>query len=86
MASSQKGGWGLLKFAPCLQILFFSNNRSVVHFCGWWKWGNHLLVIFYGNHKWVTSKAIISKNANLWNRSASDIPGILILLIRHTVT
>ena len=30
---------------------------------------------------WVTSKAIISKKANVWNRNASDIPEILILLI-----
>ena len=24
-----------LKFATCLRILLFLNNRSVVHFCGW---------------------------------------------------
>ena len=26
------------------------------------------------------------KKANVWNRNASDIPEILILIIRHTVT
>ena len=81
MTSTQKGDWGFLKFVTCLQIPFFLNNRSIVHFCGWWKWGDNLLVICCGHHKWVTSKAIISKKANVWNRNVSDIPEILILLI-----
>ena len=32
MMSIQKGGWGVLKFATCLRILLFLNNRSIVHF------------------------------------------------------
>ena len=35
------------------------NNKSIVYFCGLWKWEGHLLVIFCGLHKWVTSKTII---------------------------
>ena len=34
---TQKGGGGVLKFVTCLWILLFLNNRSIVHFCGWWK-------------------------------------------------
>ena len=45
--------------------------------------GLHLLVIFCGRHKRVTSKTIISKIANTWNRNASNLPEILIT--RHTV-
>ena len=35
------------------------NNKSVVYFCGLWKWEGHLVVIFSGPHKWVTSKTMI---------------------------
>ena len=42
----------------------------------------HLLDIFCGRHKWMTSKEIIKK-ANVWNRNASDIPETLI--IRHDI-
>ena len=31
-----EGGGGVLKFATCLRILLFLNNRYIVHFCGWW--------------------------------------------------
>ena len=82
-------GWGrLLKFKMCLLIPLLFNNRSIVHFCGWWKWGGgHLLVIFCGRHKSVTSKTIIiSKKANVWNGKTSNIPETLILIIRHTIT
>ena len=56
----RKRGWGFLKFIKCLRIPFFLNNRFV-HFCGWWKRGRggHLLAIFCGRHKWLTSKAVI---------------------------
>ena len=33
MTSTQKGGWGFLKFVTCLQIPLFLNNRSIAHFC-----------------------------------------------------
>ena len=36
MRSTQKWGVEVLKFATSLQILLFSNNRSIVHF---WEWG-----------------------------------------------
>ena len=36
MTSTRKGGGGVLKFVTCLRMLFFLNNRSIVHFCGWW--------------------------------------------------
>ena len=54
-----KGGWkggGVLKFDTCLRILLFLNNRSVVHFCGWWGVGVKKLVIFGGSNKWMTPK------------------------------
>ena len=35
----KRGGEGILKFATCLWILLFLNNRSIVHFCGWWGYG-----------------------------------------------
>ena len=41
--------------------------------------GGSFIGHFCGRHKWVTSKTIISKKANVWNRNASDIPEILIL-------
>ena len=31
----ERGG-GVLKSVMCLRILLFLNNRSIVHFCGWW--------------------------------------------------
>ena len=34
------GRGGVLKFDTCLRILLFLNNRSVVHFCGWWGLGS----------------------------------------------
>ena len=51
-------GWGgeVLKFVKCLRILLFLNNRSIVHFCGWWSKGAGVknLVTFCGHHKWMT--------------------------------
>ena len=34
MTSTQRGGEEVLKFVTCLQILLFSNNISIVYFCG----------------------------------------------------
>ena len=36
ITSTRKGGGRVLKFVTCLGILLFLNNRSIVHFCGWW--------------------------------------------------
>ena len=34
MTSISKGGEGVLKYFTCLWIVYFLNNRSIVHFCG----------------------------------------------------
>ena len=53
---------GILKIWHVFVDSIILKNRSIVHFGGWWKWQDHLLVIFCGRHKWVTSKTItISK-------------------------
>ena len=54
MTFTRKGGGRVLKFVTCLRILLFLNNRSVVHFCGWWGSGVKKLAIFCGRHKWMT--------------------------------
>ena len=79
---SIQNGWvgrGVLKNCHVLADSIILNIRSIVHFYGWWKWEGHLLVIFCGRHKWVTSMIlIIQKKANVWNQNTSDIPKILI--------
>ena len=65
---------GVLKNCHVFADSVILNIRSIVHFCGWWKWEGHLLVIFCERHKWVTSKTIIVlKKSNVWNQNASDI-------------
>ena len=72
-------GRGILKNCQVFVDSIILNIRSIIHFCGWWKWEGHLLVIFCGRRKWVTSKTIIIlKKSNVWNQNASDIPKILI--------
>ena len=44
--STQKGvGKGVLKIWHVFADSIILNNRSTVHFVGWWKWEGHLLVI-----------------------------------------
>ena len=44
--STQKGvGKGVLKIWHVFADSIILNNRSTVHFGGWWKWEDHLLVI-----------------------------------------
>ena len=62
MSTRKGGGEGVLKNCHVFADFIILNIRSIVHFCGWWKWEGHLLVIFCGRHKWVTSKTIIQKN------------------------
>ena len=52
-------GRGFLKNCYVFADSISSNNRSIAHFCGWWKWEGHLSPIFCGCYKWVTSKTII---------------------------
>ena len=56
-------GRGVLKNCHVFVDFIILNIRSIVHFCGWWKWEGHLLVIFCGRHIWVTSKTIIQKKS-----------------------
>ena len=35
MGSRRRGGGEVLKFVTCLQILLFSNKRSIAYFSGW---------------------------------------------------
>ena len=68
MMSTQKGrGEGVLKNCHVFADFIILNIRSIVHFCGWWKWEGHLLVIFCGRHIWVTSKTIIIQKKNKFN-------------------
>ena len=60
-------GRGVLKTCHVLMDFIILNIRSIVHFCGWWKWEGHLLVIFCGRHIWVTSKTIIIQKKNKFN-------------------
>ena len=58
--STQKGGWeGFFLIWHVFADSIILNNRSIVHFAGWWKWERHWLVLFCGCHKWLTSKTII---------------------------
>ena len=52
-------GRGVLKICHVFADSIILNNRSIANFCGRWKWEGHLLAIFGGCHKWVTSKTII---------------------------
>ena len=52
-------GRDVLKICHEFADSFILNNRSIVHFCGWWNWEGHFLAIFCGCHKWVTSKTVI---------------------------
>ena len=52
MTSTLHSG-GILKLVTFPGILLFLNNRSIVHFCGWWKEVKNL-TIFCGRHKWMT--------------------------------
>ena len=45
-----QGGGEVLKFVACFWILLFLNNRSIVHFCGWWGWGGKKI----GNFLWTS--------------------------------
>ena len=65
--STQNGvGRGFLKFWQVFAGSIILKNRSIVHFFGWGKWEGHLLAVFCGCHKWVTSKTIvISKTKSL---------------------
>ena len=38
-----------MKFATCLQVLVFLNNKAVVNFCGWWGWGGSRNCSFFVN-------------------------------------
>ena len=68
MISTQKGvEKGVLKNCHVFADFIILNIRSIVHFCGWWKWEGHLLVIFCGRHIWVTSKTIIIQKKNKFN-------------------
>ena len=80
-------GRGVLKnYHMCADFIIL-NIRSIVHFCGRWKWEGHVMVIFCWRHIWVTSKTIIiQKKTNVWNQNVSDIPKILNLIIRQTLT
>ena len=60
-------GRGVLKNCHVFVDFIILNIRSIVHFCGWWKWEGHLLVIFCGRHIWVTSKTIIIQKKNKFN-------------------
>ena len=62
------------------------NNRSIANFCQWWKWEGHLLSIFCGCHKWVTSKAIIIFKKNCLESKHVQYAKNFNLIIRHTVT
>ena len=62
-----KVGRGVLKNCHVFADFIILNIRSIVHFCGWWKWEGHLLVIFCGRHIWVTSKTIIIQKKNKFN-------------------
>ena len=42
-----RGGGGEI----CHVFHMLKGNRSVIHFCGWWRWGVQKLVIFCGRHK-----------------------------------
>ena len=64
--STQKGvGRELLKICHVF-VNSIILNKSSAHSCRWWKWEGHLLAIFCGCHKLVTSKTIIiiSKKKN----------------------
>ena len=81
MMSTQKGGGrGVINICHMFAYSIILSNRAIAHFFGWWKWEDHLLHIFCGCRKWVTSKTIISKKKKkkVWNQNASDIPKILI--------
>ena len=76
---------GLLKIYHVFEDSIILSNRSIVHFCGWWKWEGYFLAIFSGCYKWVTSKTIIIYKKNVWNQNASNIPENFNLIIRHMV-
>ena len=57
-------GRGVLKNCHLFADFIILNTRSIVHFCRWWKWEGHVLVIFFGRHIWVTSKTIIIQKKN----------------------
>ena len=57
---------GVLKNCHMFADSAILNIKSIVHFCGWWKWQGHLLVIFCERHKWVTSKTIIILNYQMF--------------------
>ena len=57
LSTQRRGGEGVLKISHLFADFIILNNRSVVHFCGWWKWEGH----FCRSYKWVTSKTIIKK-------------------------
>ena len=44
---TQKGGEeGFFEICQVFADSIILNNRSIVHFCGWWKWEGHLLATF----------------------------------------
>ena len=67
MFTQKWGGEWVLKNCHVFADFIILNIRSIVHFCGWWKWEGHLLVIFCGRHIWVTSKTIIIQKKNKFN-------------------
>ena len=71
MTSTKKGGEGVLKFVMCLWILLFLNNRSIVHFCGWWGWGVKKLCGFKWWIKWLNQKEIDRFNVNSIEKNSS---------------
>ena len=72
--STHKGGWeGVLKNCHVFVDFIILNIRSIVHFCGWWKWEGHLLVIFCERHIWVTSKTIIIQIKQMFGIKTSSI-------------
>ena len=50
MTPTRKEVRGVLKLVTCLWILLFLNNRSIVHFFGWWGYGGQKI----GHFLWTS--------------------------------
>ena len=79
-------GKGVLKICHAFTDSIILNNRSIAHFCGWWKWEGHLLPIFCECLKWVTSKVIIISKKNCLESKRIWYSQNFNLIVRHTVT
>ena len=79
-------GKGVRKIYHAFADSIILNNRSIAHFCGWWKWEGHLLLIFCECLIWVTSKVIIISKKNCLESKRIRYSQNFHLIIRHTVT